>query len=145
MMHTVTEIADTLGLSKQTIYVKLRLKELKRHITKKQGVTYIDEDGFNLIKSSLKGSIDDLRDVKDKESNTTTSEETATDKEDMSVKMDYINLLKDELKEKNLQIQKLHVLLENSQVLLKNKTEEVKLLQVEEEVTGGFFSRMFKK
>jgi hypothetical protein len=41
------------GLSKVSIYKKLKSKELKEHISKKLSVTYVDEVGFNLIKYGL--------------------------------------------------------------------------------------------
>lgn len=54
MLYTIAEISDLIGLSKVSIYKKLKLKELAIHLSKKQGVTYITEQGFNLIKESLK-------------------------------------------------------------------------------------------
>ena len=144
MLHTVSEISESLGLSKQTVYVKMRVKGFKVHMTKKQGVTYIDEVGFNLIKDSLKATTDDLKDFKDKDTNTTYNSETATDKLDNSVELDYINMLKAELKVKNEQIYKLHELLQNSQILLKSKSEEVKLLEEPVKAKVSFFTKLFK-
>lgn len=50
MLHTVAEISKLIGLSKVSIYIRLKLKEMEPYIIKKQGVTYIDEEGFSLIK-----------------------------------------------------------------------------------------------
>lgn len=43
------------------------MKELQEYITKRQGITYIDEEGSNLIKDSIKTNTDDLKDLKRRE------------------------------------------------------------------------------
>ena len=55
MFYTVSEVADLTNLSKVSIYNKLKLSEMKKHITKKQGVTYIDDEGLKKIKEDLRG------------------------------------------------------------------------------------------
>lgn len=57
MGYTIAQISDLIGLSKVSIYKKLKLKGLKDHTSKKLGVTYVDEVGFNLIKNELKESL----------------------------------------------------------------------------------------
>lgn len=54
-MYKVIEAANQLGVSKVTIYKKMELykKELKGHIKKVKGITFIDEDAYDLIKRSL--------------------------------------------------------------------------------------------
>lgn len=54
-MYKVIEAANQLGVSKVTIYKKMELykKELKGHIKKVKGITFIDEDAYDLIKKSL--------------------------------------------------------------------------------------------
>ncbi len=54
-MYKVIEAANQLGVSKVTIYKKMELykKELKGHIKKVKGITYIDEEAYDLIKKSL--------------------------------------------------------------------------------------------
>lgn len=51
----VIEAANQLGVSKVTIYKKMEIykKELKGHIKKVKGITYLDENAFELIKKSL--------------------------------------------------------------------------------------------
>jgi chromosome segregation ATPase len=130
------EASELIGLSKQSIYKKLKAKELQEYIIKKQGMIYIDEEGFNLIKDSLKANIDDLKDFKEdinglnfKEANSTLNEEIASDTEILSMNQDIFNLLKSQLEDKDLQIHELHKLLENSQILLKEKPQDIKLLE----------------
>lgn len=54
-MYKVIEAANQLGVSKVTIYKKMELykKELKGHIKKVKGITFLDEDAYELIKKSL--------------------------------------------------------------------------------------------
>lgn len=54
-LYKVIEAANQLGVSKVTIYKKMELykKELKGHIKKVKGITFIDEDAYDLIKKSL--------------------------------------------------------------------------------------------
>ena len=143
MLYSVMEASELIGLSKQSIYKKLKTKELQEYIIKKQGMIYIDEEGFNLIKDSLKANIDDLKDFKEdikglnfKETDSTLNEDIASDTEILSMNQDIFILLKSQLeekdlqlKDKDLQIHELHKLVENSQILLKEKPQDIKLLE----------------
>lgn len=53
MLYTVAEVADLTNLSKVSIYQRIKLKELKEFISRKQGVTYISEVGVNSIDTLL--------------------------------------------------------------------------------------------
>ncbi len=54
-MYRVIEVANQLGVSKVTIYKKISLfkKELKPYIHKKRNITFIDDQGVEIIKESL--------------------------------------------------------------------------------------------
>lgn len=54
-MYKVIEVSKLLGVSKVTIYKKMEIfkKELKPHIHKKKNITYIDDEGIEIIKESL--------------------------------------------------------------------------------------------
>ncbi len=54
-MYRVIEVANLLGVSKVTIYKKISLfkKELKPYIHKKRNITFIDEEGVQIIRDSL--------------------------------------------------------------------------------------------
>ena len=54
MLRGVDEVAKELKVSKTAIYNKLKLKEFKCKIVKKQGKSMINDDLFNLIKDSIK-------------------------------------------------------------------------------------------
>jgi len=130
MNYTIAEVSELIDLSKVSIYKKLKLKELKGHIIKKKGITYIDEVGFNLIKFDLKVPLKEgLKDFKEEATNTTLNDEVATDIEDLNLNKELFKLLKEQLKEKDIQIKELHRLLENGQVLLKEKPKDLKLLE----------------
>jgi lipopolysaccharide biosynthesis regulator YciM len=51
----VIEVANLLGVSKVTIYKKMEKfkKELKPHLHKKRNITYVDDDGVEIIRQSL--------------------------------------------------------------------------------------------
>ncbi|NFI54716.1 hypothetical protein FDA52_17570 [Clostridium botulinum] len=168
MLYSVSEISNLINLSKVSIYKKLKLKEIEPHITKLQGVTYVNEVGFNLLKESLNLN----EKIKTNLNNKNINVEIATDlvdfKEDLTslnlLKDDYIETLKKQIEEKDNQIQKLHKLIENNQILLKQE-KVVNLLQLEQhlkdvdlklndvkekmeqrkqEKKKGFFKRIFK-
>lgn len=55
MALKVIEAANQLGVSKVTIYKKMDLfkKELKGHIKKVKGITYLDQEAYDIIRRSL--------------------------------------------------------------------------------------------
>ena len=106
----------------------------------------LDEIGFKLIQGSLKEfEEDDIKGFKEgikclniKETNSALGDEITSDTEILSMNRDIFNLLKSQLEEKNLQlkdndlqIHELHKLVENSQILLKEKPQDIKLLELE--------------
>jgi hypothetical protein len=137
VLYTVSEISDLIGLSKVSIYNKLKLKELQEHISKNQGITYVDEVGFNLIKEGLKLKEDDLNVLNEEDQKEGSK---ADDERLLTINIELIKTLNDQLKEKDIQISKkdiqiseLHKLIENTQILLKQQQDkELKQLQLEE-------------
>lgn len=142
MLYTVAEAADFTNLSKVSIYNKLKLKELEPYITKNKGVTYISEDGVNLIKSSLNLKNDNLKDLNHNDMDTALNDGIEPREEDLNVKDDYINYLKaeneklwQEIQEKNNQITNFSRLVQNGQVLLKDKNDNDNILELEAHFT----------
>ena len=138
MIYTVAEVAEKVNLSKASIYVRMKTKPLKEHIIKKQGINYIDEVGFKQI-------TDDIKDYKDKNSNSASSDEVATDTDYINCLNENTNYLKDQIKIKDQQIMELNGLLkqalrlnENNQVLLKDKPKLI------EEPKKGFWEKLLK-
>ena len=145
MLYSVVEVSESVGLSKQSIYKKLKAKELQNNITKKQGVTYINEVGFNLIRNGLKSNLEGLNGLNDEKVDNTLNACFTDSTANLNVNQELLNLLKDQLTQKDVQlktkdiqldekdnqIHDLHKLIENSQVLLKDKPNQ-DILQLEE-------------
>ena len=130
MLRTVEETAIQLGVSKTTIYNKLKLKEYKYRIVKKQGKSMVDDGLFNLIQESLKVQ----NEVENKENENCVNAEISIDEEGLfKLNKELIDNLLNQLKEKDKQIAELHKLIENSQILLKEEQKKLdKQLYLEE-------------
>ncbi|PWX45544.1 hypothetical protein [Clostridium perfringens] len=137
-MFTVEEVSRDLSVSKVTIYNKLKKYESK--VVLKQGKKYITEDLFNLIKEELKVKSE----VKSEENEKCVNREIAMDRDvsfnlNNSLNADLIDILKEQLREKDIQlrekdkqIQELINLNKNNQVLLKQQQDkEINQLKLE--------------
>ena len=121
MLRTVEETAIQLGVSKTTIYNKLKLKEYKSKLVKKQGKSMIDESLFNLIQEGLKVQ----NEVENKEIKNDVNAEISIDEDGLlNLNKELIDNLLEQLKEKDKQIAELHKLIENSQILLKEEQKK---------------------
>ena len=49
MLRSVEEVSVLTGLSKVSIYNKIKLKEIEKYVVKNKGITYISDEGINLI------------------------------------------------------------------------------------------------
>lgn len=121
MLRTVEETAIQLGVSKTTIYNKLKLKEYKSRIVKKQGKSMVDDSLFNLIQEGLKVQ----NEVENKEIENDINAEISIDEDGLlNLNKELIDNLLEQLKEKDKQISELHKLIENSQILLKEEQKK---------------------
>lgn len=121
MLRTVEETAIQLGVSKTTIYNKLKLKEYKSKLVKKQGKSMIDDSLFNLIQEGLKVQ----NEVENKEIENDVNAETSIDEDGLlNLNKELIDNLLEQLKEKDKQISELHRLIENNQILLKEEQKK---------------------
>lgn len=154
MFYTVAQVSELTNLSKVSIYNRLKSTKFKNYISKKQGITYINEDGLNLIKEDLIFKPDQFKDIKkeiDKQLKQDTPRQVNTKiKEDLlKDNKDLINALLEQLKEKDIQIKEkdkqiaekdtqilgLQKLIENSQVLLREEQQQnANQLQLEEHI-----------
>ena len=148
MLRSVAEVSVLTGLSKVSIYNKIKLKEMEQYIVKNKGITYISEEGIALIKDGLNLKEDTLNSLNN--SLKVVEDEIAISLEnkelqDFKVELkelnkDYLKSLKSEnevlrkqLDEKDKQIAELHKLIENSQILLKEEQKKLdKQLYLEE-------------
>ena len=139
MLRSVAEVSVLTGLSKVSIYNKIKLKEFEKYVVKNKGITYISDEGINLIFKglnfkdvTLNGLNEGLNlqreDVGISVENTDFKEFKLELKE---LNKDYLNslkseneFLKEQLEEKDKQISELHKLIENSQILLKEEQKK---------------------
>jgi len=121
MLKSVEEVATELGVSKTAIYNKLKLDEYKDMVIKKQGRSMINEQLFKFIKENLK--FKNVVDEENKEIPVIDEDKKEDKKDETIVKLNdvAVNCLVEQLKEKDKQIQELHRLIENSQILLKQE------------------------
>ena len=121
MLRTVEETAIQLGVSKTTIYNKLKMKEYKSKLVKKQGKSMVDDSLFNLIQEGLKVK----NEVENKEIENDVNAETSIDEDGLlNLNKELIDNLLEQLKEKDKQISELHRLIENNQILLKEEQKK---------------------
>lgn len=131
-MYKVSELSEMFKVSQVTIYNKLKLKELEPYVCKDKRTTYVTEEGYKVIKEVL--NFKEIVEEPLAGENEVASDEIKVNEE---IKEDYINFLKNEIEFKNKQIEELLLrleqttkLIENSQVLLKEKVQDP--LQLEE-------------
>lgn len=127
-MYDVMEVSRILGVSKVTIYKKIKkIDKLKEYIVNKDRKTYLLKEGINVLKKDLNYKINSFNnEIKIKEI-------------DKDTEKSLIDILKEQLaekdlqlKEKDIQIQELINLNKNNQVLLKQQQDkEIKILQLE--------------
>lgn len=140
MYYTIAEVAEKVGISKSAVYKKIKTNELKPYISKKQGVTFISENGLKLIQSGINDFVNECKEVepkpietqenKDFEPENKEVEYGETDSKYLKHLENEVERLWGELQEKNNQIAKLSQLVENGQVLLREKPQQdIQLLQ----------------
>lgn len=138
MLRGVDEVARELKVSKTAIYNKLKLKEFKCKIVKKQGKLMVNDDLFNLIKDSIKVKNKVEFQVENEKfilkNEIASKKEIAIDREDsFNLNKSLIDTLIAQLEEKDKQIAELHKLIENNQILLKKEQEtKINILELED-------------
>ena len=124
-MYDINEVSELTGVSKVTVYKKIKkVKELEPFIVRKDDKIYVLEDGLKLIKGLLT--------VNNKVNYEVNSEVAITDiSMELTINKELINLLTEQLKEKDTQLKEkdkqiaeLHKLIENSQILLKEEQKK---------------------
>jgi hypothetical protein len=131
MYYTIAEVAEKVGISKSAVYKKIKTNELKPYLSKKQGITYIDETGLKLVQSGINAFVNECTEIETEtletggnrefkpENTAVESEETNSNKYITHLEVE-VDRLWAELQEKNNQIEKLSELVENSQQLVEN-------------------------
>ena len=153
MFRSVSEISVLTGLSKVSIYKKIKQEKFQKFITRNKGITYISEDGVKLIlkefevkrvKSDGLNSLNCEHDFENEEVAVTIENKWIEEEKERlkELKAEYINDLKDEIKylreqieKKDNQIQELVNLNKNNQVLLKQQQDkEINQLKLEDHI-----------
>lgn len=167
MMYMVSELSDLLGVSKVTLYKKLKLKDMEQYVIKKNNITYVDSMGIDVLKGHLTLKEDLQEEFKRVNYNTEDEVSSTIDNTDFKgLTEDYINSLKgvnaklwEQLQEKDkqinellLRIESLSKLVENSQVLLREQQDPLQLAEhftaLEdkiEQVKNNMISRKYEK
>lgn len=137
MLRSIEEVSIQLGVSKTSIYNKLKFKIYKDKIVKKQGKLMVDEELFNLIKDSFK--------VEKRKNVNSVKKEIAMDRDDILNLNHMLNIeLIEQLKEKDKQIERLQKLLDNSQKLVENNQVLLKQQQ-DKDITSKLLEEHFKE
>ena len=130
---TAAELAEDLNVSKVTIYNHLKKIDKRKYTKKYQNVTYITEEGQQIIKDSLYRPI---------QSNVSSERISINDSpipikgEQLQQGNPTIEILKEQIREKDNQIKELHKLLDQQQQLTlqsqKQLEETKKVLELQE-------------
>ena len=138
MLRSIEEVAIQLGVSKTSIYNKLKLKEYKSRVVKKHGKSMVDDELFNLIQDGLKLKSK----VENKKNEKSAKQEIAIDEDGLfNFNQELIRNLIEQLKEKDKQIEKLINLNKNNQVLLKQQQDK----EVNQKLLEDHFQEVDKK
>ena len=123
MLKSINNVSKELGISKATIYKKLKEEKYKKLIIKENNVIKINESLYELLKANTKRKI--IEEVENVE--IVNKEELNIVKVEENNKNDNIvGILLKQIKEKDIQINRLHDLIENNQILIKNSQEREK-------------------
>ena len=123
MLKSINNVSKELGISKATIYKKLKEEKYKKFIIKENNVIKINESLYELLKANTKRKniekVENVEIVNKEELNIVKVEEN--NKND-----NIVGILLKQIKEKDIQINRLHDLIENNQILIKNSQEREK-------------------
>ena len=123
MLKSVGVVSKELGISKAIIYKRLKEEEYKKLIIKENGITKINDQLYELLKSKVKGrKVEEVESVEIVDKEDIDLLEVETKEENSNV----VNILLKQIKEKDIQINRLHDLIENNQILIKNSQEREK-------------------
>ena len=153
MLYTVPQVASLLNISKQSVYTKLKQPMYCDKIISSHNQTMIDDTLLKLIQDNLRFTASSNTDLLGDQSN---AEEMAVDDESININQELLSLLRDQLKEKDDQLKakdlqftnqliakdiqiddyserlkQAHKLIENNQVLLKERPKQ-DILMLEE-------------
>ena len=125
MGKSIEIVAEELGISKAAIYKKLKKEEYKNSITKENGKMMLSDSVVEELKKNVRKrkNVENFKDIEivDEEKNVEVLVNDTKENKDKIVE----SLLR-QLEEKDKQINKLHNLIENNQIIIKNQQEKEK-------------------
>ncbi|WP_166484808.1 hypothetical protein [Clostridium cuniculi] len=130
MLKSIENVSKELGISKAAIYRKLKSEEYKKYVVKENGKMMLNEILLEKLKlNTRKKKVENIKEVEIVEN----KELEVINKKYKDDKSEVVEILLNQIKEKNAQIDRLHDLIENNQVLIKNQQErEKEQLKLEE-------------
>jgi hypothetical protein len=143
-MYDIKEVSEKLRISQVAVYKQIKKKEVKNYVFKKDGKTFIAQEGIDLI-NQLRNEFKQVEnDVKNDE------KVNGRKPNEYDVLNGVIDVLKEQLKEKDSQIQQLLEQNKNNQILLKQTQDRIILLEdksenMKKEAKTGFFAWLKKK
>ena len=125
MGKSIEIVAEELGISKAAIYKKLKKEEYKNSITKENGKMMLSDSVVEELKKNVRKrkNVENFKDIEivDEENKIEVLiNDTKENKERI------VESLLRQLEEKDNQINKLHALIENNQIIIKNQQEKEK-------------------
>lgn len=125
MVKSIESVAEELGISKAAIYKKLKKEKYKNYITKENGKMMLSDSVVEELKKNVrkKKKVESFKDIEivDEENKVEVLVDDKKENKDRIVE----SLLR-QLEEKDHQINKLHDLIENNQIIIKNQQEKEK-------------------
>jgi hypothetical protein len=144
--YKISEIIEIVGASRATIYNKISVLKgsLETHISIKKGITYVDEEGIEIIKKSIGLTKEQIK----KQENTSTTMDSnflETNKKYIETLEKQIESIKDDNNFLKGQLNNKDEIIKNFQFLLKNEQENnQKLLEQNNKKNSGLFNKLFK-
>ena len=144
MLYTILEASKQIGVSKVTVYKKIKnSKELKRYIQLKDGVQYINDEGIVKLKELIDSKHlqnEKNKNKPDKDISSLLTELNSSHNSAIDGFKEQINYLKKIIEEKDRQIERNQITINQSQVLLQQKEEKVLQLEMSSKEKRKFWS-----
>lgn len=132
MIYDIGKVAEIIGVSKVTIYRKLKLQEITPFIIVKNGKQFISEEGLIELKEMLNVTSSETTENNEETDEVAVSTDLLTAKNDLidslkeqlSLVKDQLSIKDNQIENKDRQLESKDRLLENMQVLLKQGKEQ---------------------
>ena len=138
MVYKVSEVVKELGVSRQTVYKKLRRGVFKKYIVDLNGTIGVTEEGLEMLKSIQAKGIEDENQEQENKQDINLNVTSLLESLNKQLKMyeEQLKVKDKQLQEKDFQINNLMKITENGQVLQKMilTNTEIKLLAYKEEL-----------